>query len=220
MRVMIFLDNSNFFKSISCFPQDRVIDYHKINRFVINYLSKNLQYQTESLFHVRTYYYDGEYTDTLITKIKNHFNRIPSSLENQEEKAKIKELLDKATRDMDAQKRVMNKMKNFYFFETRLKPLQYSHTPRIFQKGVDVQLAVDLVSNAYLNNYDIAVLFSGDIDLFESVKLIKTLGKQVIIFSHNHLMAEGMISVCDFYKDLCRLENNELDEFTHIFERR
>lgn len=221
---MIFIDNSNFFKSISCFKkdrnQDRVIDYNRLNKFVLNYLSRNPQYKNENLFHVRTYYYDGEYTDTLINKIKIHLAKIPNSPEYQQEKHEVQQILEKANRRMTAQKRDMDLMKSFYFLETRLKPLQYSYSQGVFQKGVDVQLAVDLVSNAYLNNYDIAVLFSGDIDLYESVKLVKTLGKQVIIFSHQNLMADGMISICDFYKDLCRLDDGQLDEFTHIFENR
>lgn len=98
--------------------------------------------------------------------------------------------------------------------------MQYSEKQEVFQKGVDVQLAVDLVSNAYLDNYDIAVLFSGDIDLYESIKLIKTLWKQVFIFSHNNLMSTGMGEVCDFYKDLYRLDDEQLNEFTHLFEKK
>ena len=58
------MDNSNFFNSVRCLKQtrnqDRVIDYHKINRFILNYLSKNPQYLKENLLHVRTYYYDGQ----------------------------------------------------------------------------------------------------------------------------------------------------------------
>lgn len=221
---MIFIDNSNFFNSIRCLQkdkcQDRVIDYYKLNRFVLNYLSKNPQYEKEILFHVRTYYYDGEYTDTLLNKIKKHLNSIPNIPENQEERHKINQVLEKAQGRMDAQKKEMNRCKSFYFFETRLKPLQYGKHQGVFQKGVDVQLAVDLVSNAYLNNYDIAVIFSGDIDLYESVKLVKTLGKQVIVFSHKSLMSDGMLEVCDFYKDICRLDDGQLDEFTHIFEKK
>ena len=77
-----------------------------------------------------------------------------------------------------------------------------------------------MVSNAYLNNYNIAVLFSGDIDLYESVKLVKHLGKHVIIFSHINLMSDKMIELCDFYKDISLLDDRQLDEFTHIFEKR
>jgi len=172
------------------------------------------------LFHVRTYYYDGEYTDTLLNKIKRHLNLIPNIPENQQERHRINESLNKAIKRLDAQKREMNRYKSFYFFETRLKPLQYGNQQGVFQKGVDVQLAVDLVSNAYMNNYDIAVIFSGDIDLYESVKLVKTLGKQAVIFSHKSLMSDGMLEVCDFYKDICRLEDEQLDEFTHLFEKK
>ncbi|MBI2047344.1 NYN domain-containing protein [Candidatus Pacearchaeota archaeon] len=224
MKVMTFIDNSNFFNSIRCLQedhyQDRVIDYNRLNKFVLNFLSKNSQYKNEILFHVRTYYYDGEYTDILINKIKKHISSIPSLPENQEEINKINLMLERTIKGIEAQKRQMGKMKSFYFFETRLKPLQYSKNQGIFQKGVDVQLAVDLVSNAYLNNYDVAVLFSGDIDLYESVKLVKSLGKQVIVFSHEKLMAQSMITLSDFYKDICRLEDGQLDEFSHIFERK
>lgn len=224
MKVMMFIDNSNFFNSMLKLKkekrQDRVIDYYKLNKFVMDFLSKNPQYHRQNLFHIRTYYYDGEYTETLISKIKAHLSSIPKLPENEEEKYKIEERLDRAIKRMGAQKKEMQKINNFYFFETRLKPLQYGNKQGVFQKGVDVQIAVDLVSNAYLNNYDIAVLFSGDIDLYESVKLVKTLGKQVIIFSHRSLMSDNMIELCDFYKDICRLDDNKLDEFTHIFEKK
>ncbi len=224
MKVMIFIDNSNFFNSIRCLQddkfQDRVIDYNKLSKFVLNFLSKNSQYINQNLFHVRTYYYDGEYTDTLINKIKYHLSSIKNLPENQEEIYTLNLLLEKVNRRMDSQKRAIDIMRSFYFFETRLKPLQYSKNQGVFQKGVDVQLAVDLVSNAYLNNYDIAVLFSGDIDLYESIKLVKSLGKQIIIFSHEKLMAQDMITISDFYKDIYRLQDNQLDEFTHIFEKK
>ena len=224
MKVMIYIDNSNFFNSIRCLHdgrcQDRIIDYNKLNKFVLNFLSKNSQYKDETLFHVRTYYYDGEYTDILINKIKKHLASIPALPENGEEMSEVNIILDKTNKSMESQKRQIDKMKSFYFFETRLKPLQYSQNQGIFQKGVDVQLAVDLVSNAYLNNYDVAVLFSGDIDLYESVKLVKSLGKQVIIFSHRDLMAQGMIKISDFYKDICLLQDGQLNEFSHIFEPR
>ena len=221
MKVMIFIDNSNFFKSINCLDadinQDRVIDYYKLHKFVLNFLSKNSQYKDHKLFHVRTYYYDGEYTELLIKKIRSHLAKIPESELNRN---KINNNLEKAIKRMNKQKLEMDRMKSFYFFETRLKPLQYFPSQGVFQKGVDVQLAVDLVSNAYLNNYDIAVLFSGDIDLLESIKLVKSLGKHVIIFSHNRLMSRGMIVACDFYKDLCKLDESQLNEFTHVFEHR
>lgn len=221
---MIFIDNSNYFNSIRQLykdkGQDRVIDYYKIDKFVLHFLSNVSQYKNVPLSHIRTYYYDGGFTDILLTKIKSHLSEITDAPENQQERSQIQERLDKAIKGMEAQKKQINKMKTFEFFEVRLKPLQYSYSRGVIQKGVDVQLAVDLVSNAYLNNYDVAVLFSGDIDLYESVKLVKSLGKQVIIFSHRELMAEGMIEISDLYGNIYHLKDTQLDEFSHIFQKK
>ncbi|MEK6936052.1 MAG: hypothetical protein AABW67_04645, partial [Nanoarchaeota archaeon] len=136
MKVMIFIDNSNFFKSVYSLGkdinQDRVIDYHKLNKFVLNFLSKNPQYQDQKLLHVRTYYYDGEYTESIIKKIKHHITSIPNNDFNKDKLKKLNEILDKSDKRMIAQKKEMDRMKNFYFFETRLKPLQYFPNQGIF----------------------------------------------------------------------------------------
>ncbi len=46
-------------------------------------------------------------------------------------------------------------------------------------------LATDLIHLAHLDAYDIAIILSGDTDLVEAVRLIKTLGKTPIIFSYH-----------------------------------
>ena len=48
------------------------------------------------------------------------------------------------------------------------------------QKGVDVKLAIDMVSRARQNVYDTAVLVSGDGDFVELVNLLQDMGKHVI----------------------------------------
>lgn len=48
------------------------------------------------------------------------------------------------------------------------------------QKGVDVLLAIDMISKAHLNHYDIALLLAGDDDYLDMVKSIKDFtGKRV-----------------------------------------
>ncbi len=43
-----------------------------------------------------------------------------------------------------------------------------------------MKLAVDLIVNAYNNNYDIAILVSNDADFIPAIEEIKASGKQII----------------------------------------
>jgi hypothetical protein len=45
------------------------------------------------------------------------------------------------------------------------------------EKGIDVQLALDMVMGAKEDDYDVAVLFSGDTDLIPAVEGVRRLGK-------------------------------------------
>lgn len=59
------------------------------------------------------------------------------------------------------------------------------------EKGVDVQLAVDLLVGAYENTYDTAIILSSDTDLIPAIKKVKGLGKSVeyIGFAHRPTIA-------------------------------
>lgn len=59
------------------------------------------------------------------------------------------------------------------------------------EKGVDVQLAVDLLVGAYENSYDTAIVISSDTDLIPAMHKVKELRKQVeyIGFSHEPSLA-------------------------------
>lgn len=48
------------------------------------------------------------------------------------------------------------------------------------EKGVDVKIAVDLITLAEKDNYDIAILLSGDADLVPAVENVRERGKRVI----------------------------------------
>lgn len=47
------------------------------------------------------------------------------------------------------------------------------------EKGIDVQLAVDLVLGAVQDEYDVAVVFSGDSDLLPAIRAAMTIGKHI-----------------------------------------
>ena len=59
------------------------------------------------------------------------------------------------------------------------------------EKGVDVQIAVDLLVGAYDNSYDTAILLSSDTDLLPAIKKVRELGKAVeyIGFAHRPTIA-------------------------------
>lgn len=48
-----------------------------------------------------------------------------------------------------------------------------------FEKGVDVQLATDMITHAFKNNYDVAILVAGDNDFVGAIQAVKDNGKHV-----------------------------------------
>jgi uncharacterized LabA/DUF88 family protein len=218
MRVLILIDAKNFEQGVIDISRKReefrYIDFYKLNNFVIDYLKKNLQYKDCQLTHLRTYFYTGEYTDKLIDKIERYLEK------NSEKKDIIRGLLDKCKKEQEKQNIFFNYAKNYYFFEIKSKPLQFSYSDiKVLQKGVDVQLAVDLVDFTHKDMFDIAVIFSGDIDLLESIKTAKGMGKQIIIMGNSSVTAEEMKRQADLFIDVGRFDEEQLNKFTHIYNR-
>lgn len=60
------------------------------------------------------------------------------------------------------------------------------------EKGVDVQIATDLLIGAYENFYDTAILVSSDTDLIPAIKYIKHKGKKLEYVGFSHAPSLGM----------------------------
>lgn len=60
---------------------------------------------------------------------------------------------------------------------------------KTIEKKVDVKIAIDLISNAYENNYDIAILISGDGDFLPVIKKLKQLNKKFEIWAFRYSLA-------------------------------
>lgn len=54
------------------------------------------------------------------------------------------------------------------------------------EKGVDVQIAVDILVGAYEDRYDTAIVLSSDTDLIPAMKKAKAIGKQIIYVGFSH----------------------------------
>jgi uncharacterized LabA/DUF88 family protein len=89
-----------------------------------------------------------------------------------------------------------------------------SKKPEFAVKGDDVHLATDMVSFAYENAYDTAILVSGDGDFVPTIKKVQKLGKGVenayfSISRSNYLKNVCDSSVCldDFIEECVKMRN-------------
>ncbi len=62
----------------------------------------------------------------------------------------------------------------------------------VFEKKIDIQIAIDVISLAYENAYDTAVLVSGDGDFVPIVKKVKSLNKKLELWAFRYSLANAL----------------------------
>jgi uncharacterized LabA/DUF88 family protein len=74
------------------------------------------------------------------------------------------------------------------------------------EKGSDVNLAVHVLNDAWLDNYDCAVIVSNDSDLAESLRLVKEQHKKTIglLIPWKHHPSKELMKYADFTKRIRR----------------
>jgi uncharacterized LabA/DUF88 family protein len=91
------------------------------------------------------------------------------------------------------------------YTELRLGRLVYTNWPSVppYEKGTDVQLATDMITHSYKNNYDVAILVAGDNDFAGAVQAVKDNGKhvEVALFGRQGTSQE-LRSAADFVIDI------------------
>lgn len=172
-RVMVFIDagylRSNF-KSI--FGNDD-IKYSNLAHALV----RDTSYGNLEPHLVRAYYYDG------IASIK----QIDSMSDNGEDEHVIGTALDILQDKEHEQEEYVEKIRKIDLFDVRLGQSILLTTGGIKQrenwifrqKGVDALIAVDMITKAYQNQYDVAVLISGDGDLIPVVDAVKSIGPRI-----------------------------------------
>ncbi len=79
----------------------------------------------------------------------------------------------------DKQNAYLQTIKDSEVFEVRLGRLKMDGRGEPRQKGVDTLIAIDMLSKAYEDHYDIGILVAGDDDFLDVVKSVKDAGKRV-----------------------------------------
>ena len=83
----------------------------------------------------------------------------------------------------------------------------------IREKGIDVQIAIDLVIGAVENKYDVAIIVSSDTDLIPAIKYIRSKGKIVEYVGFSNAPSLGMIKESN---DRILLLKEQLETFKNV----
>ena len=116
----------------------------------------------------------------------SYYTALPNEYDMEEKHRTFLKVLKK---DVRVKVRSVPLLKSFdkSYDPTSGQPPLESHSSR-YSKGEDILLACDMVKGAYSNQYDVAILISGDGDFVPAVQAVQDAGKPVIVASfHNSL---------------------------------
>lgn len=211
---MIFVDLENLrnsFWKIDYRRQPKFADFHfALFKFII----EKFNWEKHNPRLIRSYLYTGEYTGNLLGSIKQKI----LATESQREADILHEDYYSAKDNMEIQRELFDDLIGIPFVELKTTPLKHDIRKGIYQKGVDVLIAVDLLAHSNQDNYDVAIVCSGDLDLLESIKLVKNQGKKVIVVTHNKLIGKPMLKIADYFLNIDELSTDELDKISEIVE--
>jgi uncharacterized LabA/DUF88 family protein len=77
-------------------------------------------------------------------------------------------------------------------------------TDEYHEKGVDVQIATDILIGAYENLYDAAVLVSSDTDLIPALAKVRSMKKKIEYIGFSHKPSYGLITHSDIRRLLTK----------------
>jgi len=79
------------------------------------------------------------------------------------------------------QQKFLTTIESLPYFELKMGRLVYNNWPGTppYEKGVDIMLATDMLTHAYSDNYDTALLVAGDSDYVYALQAVKNAGKHV-----------------------------------------
>jgi len=154
-------------------------------------------------------------------KVNHHIEDIKKELE-EKRKAYFSYIL-KQERNFEGQRKLFEEIKKDKIIEIKSLPLKQKDG-EVYQKGVDVLIATDLINLAHTNHYDLAIVLSGDTDLIEAIRLIRKMGKKVIIVSYHTPRNPEMSNISDLmtagnhFLNLRNLNDEEVEKMSDLRE--
>lgn len=90
----------------------------------------------------------------------------------------------------------------------KLTPTGKNGSGSLKQKGVDVLLATDMITKAYTDQYEFAILIAGDSDFLEVVNAVKDSGKRVVGMYFKEHIADDLYDALDTRIELNNFYNS------------
>jgi len=78
------------------------------------------------------------------------------------------------------------------------------------EKGVDVQIAADMMYGAVKDLYDVFYLISSDTDLLPAIEVAKAEGKQVVYVGFEHSLSRALMAHCSSSRIV---KKSEIEQF-------
>jgi len=164
-RVAIFIDSSNFYHGLKTCIGNTKVDFSKFSQLLCG--SREL---------VRAYYYNAPVNQQAFPDIYKDQQKFFDSLKTVPYFVLKLGRLEKRTVKVDKE----NLMKTFGDDVAKLILEKWGEVITTYvEKGVDIDLAADMLRLAYNNAYDTAIIVTGDGDFVSAVNGVKDMGKHV-----------------------------------------
>ena len=164
-RVAIFIDGSNFYHGLKICIGNTKVDFSKFSQLLCG--SREL---------VRAYYYNAPVNQQAFPDIYKDQQKFFDSLKTVPYFVLKLGRLEKRTVKVDKE----NLMKTFGDDVAKLILEKWGEVITTYvEKGVDIDLAADMLRLAYNNAYDTAIIVTGDGDFVSAVNGVKDMGKHV-----------------------------------------
>ncbi|NIA09439.1 MAG: NYN domain-containing protein [Nitrospiraceae bacterium] len=98
----------------------------------------------------------------------------------------------------DESQRSFHKALSMQGFHVETRPLvkrDWEQKPK--EKGVDVMLATELLTHAFKDNFDVAVIVSGDQDYIVALREVKREGKQIVLACFKNSFSNVIQEIAD-----------------------